>query len=1266
MVDRITYEMENMLPSADTEVRPEDRPFYGKDDFTAAKFASDSWQAAKERFMDAGKTDVDPDDPALFNAYKRAVDYLKDTGLAGLELSDAAFKFAVGAVSQVMPTEQQEKRMARDLYSMPDAFLGAAGAKSLTQLDDAVDTAAAATKQIASKIPEYDPTMIRAGFTGQNPPTYLKRNRPLSQQQTGLPNENLLIFREPIKEFAQTVNIPKKGLLGSEFIKLVEKNESIPNSSLQSGIIDPSKRYTREELWQALGGGSNTLGKNTFSTVANIASDKPTSFERYQRQKLDAGFQDVGRELAYFEIPIDSVIYGKGKNFEAKYQHFNDETIAHVRGSIVEPKKEGEVSSGYYELIGNKPFMLIEELQSDLLTKGYVKSKNAFENAFNEAVKDFNLGNEYTFNEAYGNATEEIKKTFKELDKLEEVTEPQRLMNVYSPDNTVFKEAKELEYIEKIKDNGYTTFEELKNYIDEQGTNNNHLDHFVSALERERRLGDWFTFEIIDNRTGKAYDNFVADYDDPTFTGLTREFLDYTKDSDLDYESLLEKYEDSISKYYEDQKAIFEKSGLSEDVSEYDLFYLYDHYKSASKILSPTEDVGLPPITKNKQAVEEALKAAIAKAAQQGVDKIVIPPAERIAEARNIKLKKDKGDRFYRTYVTDLNSALDDLKKNYPVKVYTEVELPYSNAVDSLLDEELNFDNVDFQTLDMALSNWATGETLSEAERWHLDTFMQNNDLTGDDDLLGIYREYERELNAAFENGSPVGRGLSAKGTVIDISELVDQYKVEEPRQFAEGGVVDDMDKQMKFAFMQEGGLTDDGTKVDPVSGNEVPAGSMAEEVRDDIPAQLSEGEYVVPADVVRYYGVKFFEDLRDQAKMGLTDMEANGRIGGEPTMIEGEISDEDFERALNSMNFAEGGFVGTNPITSQYPNYTTPGFSTVAPTSSYTVPGASTTPGYTPPPVPTATPQQQTGPVTLHGPGGEIYVLNLPADQQRYNSLMSQGYTLEPQVTKNQTPTTTSADQEGPDAGTGIAAKSADTSVGIDQEKYQSLFKDPLQFGKDVLAKKNRTKDFMGAASMISPAAGILGGIFGTGMAVNNIAEARAASIVAKQLGYDTTELDKSIESQIEDLPRAARFLAENAADGKRLADSYLKAAFDPSIGGGLSKEDFQTEEAFNTVMKEVAPEGMNYNPDTGTYTRSADAEAPGVQLGGTRVEDDQGEYYTPGKDTTRPVYRPDNSSSNNETGSGGLAEVGQAIKNDFKAVGKALGFGKDDEEEA
>lgn len=71
---------------------------------------------------------------------------------------------------------------------------------------------------------------------------------------------------------------------------------------------------------------------------------------------------------------------------------------------------------------------------------------------------------------------------------------------------------------------------------------------------------------------------------------------------------------------------------------------------------------------------------------------------------------------------------------------------------------------------------------------------------------------------------------------------------------------------------------------IDPVSGNEIPVGSSAEEVRDDIDAKLSEGEYVVPADVVKFFGVEYFEKLRIKAKKGLADMDKEGRIGGEPS----------------------------------------------------------------------------------------------------------------------------------------------------------------------------------------------------------------------------------------------------------------------------------------------------------------------------------------------------------------------------------------------
>ena len=115
----------------------------------------------------------------------------------------------------------------------------------------------------------------------------------------------------------------------------------------------------------------------------------------------------------------------------------------------------------------------------------------------------------------------------------------------------------------------------------------------------------------------------------------------------------------------------------------------------------------------------------------------------------------------------------------------------------------------------------------------------------------------------------------------------------------------DIMEKQMEMAFMNEGGvLKDDGMNKDPVSGNKVPSGSMAKEVRDDIPAQLSEGEYVVPADVVRFHGVQKFEDLRNQAKQGFGRMEKDGRIGGEPV-------DDSFPIPLDQLQtYDEGGDV--------------------------------------------------------------------------------------------------------------------------------------------------------------------------------------------------------------------------------------------------------------------------------------------------------------------------------------------------------------------
>lgn len=121
---------------------------------------------------------------------------------------------------------------------------------------------------------------------------------------------------------------------------------------------------------------------------------------------------------------------------------------------------------------------------------------------------------------------------------------------------------------------------------------------------------------------------------------------------------------------------------------------------------------------------------------------------------------------------------------------------------------------------------------------------------------------------------------------------------------------------------MAEGGLYDEGGTVDPVSGNEVPPGSTQKEVRDDIPAQLSEGEFVFPADVVRFIGLDRLMKMRQLAKEGLAKMEAMGQMGNseEATMSDNGEFESDIDELLEEvenekepeeeMEMAEGGAV--------------------------------------------------------------------------------------------------------------------------------------------------------------------------------------------------------------------------------------------------------------------------------------------------------------------------------------------------------------------
>ena len=120
-----------------------------------------------------------------------------------------------------------------------------------------------------------------------------------------------------------------------------------------------------------------------------------------------------------------------------------------------------------------------------------------------------------------------------------------------------------------------------------------------------------------------------------------------------------------------------------------------------------------------------------------------------------------------------------------------------------------------------------------------------------------------------------------------------------------------------------EGGLMDEGGTVDPVSGNDVPPGSMQEEVRDDIPAQLSEGEFVFPADVVRYIGLENLMRMRQEAKQGLAQMEAMGQMGNsEEATVQDDLPFDMYDLDVEdegTLNMQAGGMATFNPQTGTY-----------------------------------------------------------------------------------------------------------------------------------------------------------------------------------------------------------------------------------------------------------------------------------------------------------------------------------------------------------
>ena len=117
--------------------------------------------------------------------------------------------------------------------------------------------------------------------------------------------------------------------------------------------------------------------------------------------------------------------------------------------------------------------------------------------------------------------------------------------------------------------------------------------------------------------------------------------------------------------------------------------------------------------------------------------------------------------------------------------------------------------------------------------------------------------------------------------------------KNEEPKELFLGGYLDGSDNKTMTAAhggmscgegmmsdsYEEGMMPGSYYTTEEETGNPVPVGSLPEEVSDDISALLSEGEYVIPADVVRWHGLKHIQDMMTEAKTGLMSMDMMGQL---------------------------------------------------------------------------------------------------------------------------------------------------------------------------------------------------------------------------------------------------------------------------------------------------------------------------------------------------------------------------------------------------
>ena len=933
----IAKQMASMLPAADEDTRSTNE-YLGKseDEWNPLQFAQESWASAKDRFMNAGVTEVDANDPAIYNAYLRSVDYLKDTGLAGLDLVDAGVKAAIGTVGELATSDDQtQKRFQRDIYSMPDAFAGMAGTKSISQLDDAIESAVGTGVQAVEKAKDVGYTAYQKAppvvgdIVGQTK-AILSGDKAFGMTSDVGPRPLSAFGGIGMEGAAKDKNLKKA-------IKLANK-AGVPN-------IGEIPEDLNLEIWKKTGwfvdpnDGQWRLYfsdyKSEILPFKDVFKTETVDFDTLKKYPLD---RKEGKRTVLSNVLLHDDLFKRYPDFKnADVNFFNDPTKPRNAGYA--NYKDGEVGEIGINLAAFDSFdsirgTILHEVQHLIQNKeGFVKGANSanipqnlvddYSKAIAEKVKPLQDKVD-DLRKQFNNTEDQVerKKLYSEIDTLQNKIYSYKMQDFNSEYDFYRGAGGEIEA--RLTDN-LKDVEDAENYYP--------LGYRENLVNMEGLSPDFIGSKGVDPLVYTQQDRRVPEK--PTgFIQRAKDALNLNEESanivpqmsNEEYDTLFKALDeaDNPVAWQKGAKAIIKKGRVANP-----------------GIKTPELEDSTRLLLENKITREEHLANVDKYKPVNAWDALPREPSDKA-----LVFALDAGKRDNGLFVLDAATAealgVPQSSLSVGMKFNGRLDIPaylhndtwivagtspsvktadnrgvtnYAKAIHYVSDGDKP---VQFVASEKSSASIGSGEK----DKWGYATV---SGIVGDLDANAIRAKAEQYLNdpewtqVGFDprrqGGFYVRAGENKHVPVREASEVIQigplvlarNAKLDfDYKGYSEGGMA--MNEQMNAVFKSTRGYAEGG-EVDPVSGNEVPTGSLPEEVRDDIPAQLSEGEYVVPADVVRYYGVKFFEDLRGQAKMGWQQMEQNGRIGGEPVMPDGmEMGDEEFPFSLEELQVVDSG----------------------------------------------------------------------------------------------------------------------------------------------------------------------------------------------------------------------------------------------------------------------------------------------------------------------------------------------------------------------